>query len=834
MATPLLDRRKSRSSAELPPTPKRLLDDPSLRKRVRDALQWFESDTALDYRQLFAEGTLSANVPQRLKPHLQVLAEAGIVRAPTGRDNNWVAQYLVTSLSGMYYLTDLPRLVHRDEVFSPFIETRFLTDLMLVRPGDTVLDLGTGGGVLLLEAARRNATGLGIDISSRAVDFARINAALNEITEVSFEKGDMFDLSCVPDNFNADIILCNPPFEPVPVSADSQPFFAPLHSDGGDLGIMALTQLESALRLLPKYPKVMQVVLFSLGEEDDPKSRLCVNNSFIQPLARGTNSLVEIKHLLPPVSLSDYLSLRFSEGASLKGKTWYERMRGAGWSHVHLLLANFFPNQDGGHKTHRSISYRDRPRDDECFVLPLASPNRSSLEKSGGGESGLSDYYLGSLIRAREEVIAGEVIDLQLHDKRVLRFLSQVLRDDALLGGHTPVMLADIRADNTDNHVGAVLVNGTVEFDRPTQPALYRRCKRIFGDKIAVVVCDINKQGPASPAMADRGLPISWFVEAGDTSSVIRLAFGVPPSVVQRFVLFTSTDSLPGPGRQRFFVNLLSELAGIADMSRWRDAFVTYSVAHPLKARLGSLDGPARQLVEAIANSDPTARERAERLQSTVEMVYGYAELTHLLHYACVEGEGGALTVLREDGEPRFGEAGTLDLGDLLTTVSEEKAIGRNVTDGIVFKKQIPPLFLRPFVKTTNGQPVRLKRVVYQEMLFEAFQNATTHGVKDGAARKTMLDVELVEHDHQLLLSLTNAIVRPDSVEKDLAMSLSRAPRAGTWCPWVSKAPTGLAFVSNALERTGAGALKFKITNRQGEKWFSLGLQLRGLSTRAD
>jgi len=79
-----------------------------------------------------------------------------------------------------------------------------------------ILDLGTGPGTLLLAALDEwsQATGLGIDASGAALDYARRNAArLGMHNRASFRRGDWAD--GIEERF--DLILCNPPY----VAADA-------------------------------------------------------------------------------------------------------------------------------------------------------------------------------------------------------------------------------------------------------------------------------------------------------------------------------------------------------------------------------------------------------------------------------------------------------------------------------------------------------------------------------------------------------------------------------------------------------------------------------------
>ncbi len=100
------------------------------------------------------------------------------------------------------------------EVFNPklFRSGEFLARwaLAVVRPGETVLDLGTGSGVGAVFAARHAARVVAVDINPAAVRCARINALLHgQEQRIEVRQGDLF-APVVGERF--DLILFNPPY----------------------------------------------------------------------------------------------------------------------------------------------------------------------------------------------------------------------------------------------------------------------------------------------------------------------------------------------------------------------------------------------------------------------------------------------------------------------------------------------------------------------------------------------------------------------------------------------------------------------------------------------
>ncbi|MGV1005186.1 MAG: 50S ribosomal protein L11 methyltransferase [Candidatus Nanopelagicales bacterium] len=84
------------------------------------------------------------------------------------------------------------RILCGDDVFAPSaVGSQALAHAMCVRPGETVLDVGTGAGVLAILAAKMGGVVSATDILDSAVVTARANALLNEVA-VDVRQGGLF------------------------------------------------------------------------------------------------------------------------------------------------------------------------------------------------------------------------------------------------------------------------------------------------------------------------------------------------------------------------------------------------------------------------------------------------------------------------------------------------------------------------------------------------------------------------------------------------------------------------------------------------------------------
>ena len=105
-----------------------------------------------------------------------------------------------------------------------------LSGLMLSRPVDLALDLGTGCGIQALHAARHATRVIATDISERALELARFNAELNGVANIEFRLGSLFEPA--PERFGH--VVSNPPFVITPRGADGVPAYE--YRDGGMVG----------------------------------------------------------------------------------------------------------------------------------------------------------------------------------------------------------------------------------------------------------------------------------------------------------------------------------------------------------------------------------------------------------------------------------------------------------------------------------------------------------------------------------------------------------------------------------------------------------------------
>lgn len=105
------------------------------------------------------------------------------------------------------------KLKIEEGVYEPSDDTYLLAENLKVKVGDIVLEIGTGSGLVSLIAAKTAKKVIAIDISPIAIELARYNVKINELTEkVEIRQGNLFNPIRKGEKF--DLILFNPPYLP--------------------------------------------------------------------------------------------------------------------------------------------------------------------------------------------------------------------------------------------------------------------------------------------------------------------------------------------------------------------------------------------------------------------------------------------------------------------------------------------------------------------------------------------------------------------------------------------------------------------------------------------
>ena len=133
----------------------------------------------------------------------------------------------------------------------------------------TILDLCTGSGCLALSLAKNFPASkvCGIDISETALEYAMKNSETNEIMNVEFMKGHLFDP--LEQNEKFDLIISNPPYIRKDDIRDLQPEirdWEPLNAlDGGEDGLDFYREIIPAAR---EHLKKDATLMFEVGHDE--------------------------------------------------------------------------------------------------------------------------------------------------------------------------------------------------------------------------------------------------------------------------------------------------------------------------------------------------------------------------------------------------------------------------------------------------------------------------------------------------------------------------------------------------------------------------------------
>jgi len=107
-----------------------------------------------------------------------------------------------------------------EDVYEPAEDSFLFAENLIVQEGDSVLDLGTGSGILAVLAAKVADSVVAVDLNPFAIRCALQNTILNRIKgNISFLQSDLF--RALHTNAKFDLILFNAPYLPSEKGEDS-------------------------------------------------------------------------------------------------------------------------------------------------------------------------------------------------------------------------------------------------------------------------------------------------------------------------------------------------------------------------------------------------------------------------------------------------------------------------------------------------------------------------------------------------------------------------------------------------------------------------------------
>ncbi len=143
------------------------------------------------------------------------------------------------------------------DVYNPSDDSYLLLKIVEVSPAESLLEMGTGTGLVAVHAARLGAKVTAIDINPHAVECVKRNAARNNV-RLEIIHGDLFDK--IPGSF--DVIAFNPPY--LPGETTSTTWIEKAWSGGEEGSEVAVRFLRDAWKHLNPGGRIY-IILSSVG-----------------------------------------------------------------------------------------------------------------------------------------------------------------------------------------------------------------------------------------------------------------------------------------------------------------------------------------------------------------------------------------------------------------------------------------------------------------------------------------------------------------------------------------------------------------------------------------
>lgn len=156
------------------------------------------------------------------------------------------------------------------QVYAPAEDTFLLADNLIVHEGDIVLEIGTGTGLVALNASKTASKVVATDINPHAIKCAQANTLLNEVGNMDIRPGDLFQP--VQDE-KFDLILFNTPYLP---SAEDEIIGDELDAawDGGVDGRRVIDLFLNEVRNYLNGKGIVQLVQSSLSNNEKTCQKL--------------------------------------------------------------------------------------------------------------------------------------------------------------------------------------------------------------------------------------------------------------------------------------------------------------------------------------------------------------------------------------------------------------------------------------------------------------------------------------------------------------------------------------------------------------------------------
>ncbi|MDR2830366.1 MAG: methyltransferase [Methanobrevibacter sp.] len=157
-----------------------------------------------------------------------------------------------------------------NSVYEPSDDSYLLAENLMIKKGDEVLEIGTGSGIVAINACTLAKSVIATDISYDALRLAEMNIKINKIKNIELCFGNLFESV---KNKKFDLILFNPPY--LPTDKDDILEDNLNHAfDGGIDGMKVITPFLNQVKNYLKCGGKVQIIHSSLSKVQETINQL--------------------------------------------------------------------------------------------------------------------------------------------------------------------------------------------------------------------------------------------------------------------------------------------------------------------------------------------------------------------------------------------------------------------------------------------------------------------------------------------------------------------------------------------------------------------------------